>query len=83
MENNDPVVEHAPASNATGRHLVILGPFAFIKGWLISVTLSVGTLCIFVVAQELGSSAQSGSGGNHVPGIAMIPEKAPSVLRLE
>lgn len=50
---------------------MVLGPFAFIKGWLISVTLWVGTLCTVLVAQELASSAPYETGENYALGLAV------------
>lgn len=72
VSSNDPVVEHASASNLPKRQLVVLGPFAFIKGWFISVVLWVVPLCLIVVVQELIAAPPSESEQNHVPGIAVM-----------
>lgn len=66
------MVDHASASNAPGHQLVVLGPFAFIKGSLIAVTLWVVPLCLIVVMQELIAAPQSENGQNYVLGIAFM-----------
>ncbi|WP_157370989.1 MULTISPECIES: hypothetical protein [unclassified Arthrobacter] len=55
-----------------GRTPVVLGPFAFIKGWLIAVVLWVAGLCIVQVTQEIISSRQADGGANFVPGMIMM-----------
>lgn len=72
MNSNDPAVEHPPVSDTSGRHLVVLEAFAFIKGWFIAVTLWVAGLCVIFVAQELGSPALSEGGANHWLGLALL-----------
>lgn len=72
MNNNDPMVDHASASNVPGRQLLVLGPFAFIQGWFISVVLWVVPVCLTVVVQELIAAPPPESGQNYVLGIVIM-----------
>jgi hypothetical protein len=72
VNGNDAAVGHSPIPNTSGRHLVVLEAFAFIKGWFISVTLWVAGLGIIVLAQELGSPEPAEGGGNHWLGLALL-----------
>lgn len=64
--------DRGPEAGRDGRQRVVLGPFAFIKGWLTAVVLWLTGLCIVQVAQELNSSPQPDDGAAFVPGIIMM-----------